>query len=196
MESLILSSCGLSFDSGNSLAQANAFDRFPKLRYLDLSGNSCSSTELFEINSTWKELQILRTSEDFGSWAKCFQKIAAMVHSGYLPKLEELHAIKYQQCQDDWECPRCGQLSEVVLRKRIEEECRYRYTGVQHTGCNVTLKDLVVPIVDNLPMIKSSSFETIYFYSRNFFPFKLEGAQVEKQEIRSKNITIDCIKQW
>ena len=196
LESLILRSCGLPPDSGSSLAQANAYGRFPKLKQLDLSGNSCTSTNLFEINTTWKELQILRTSENFGFWAETFQKIAEMVYSGYLPKLEELHANKYEQYLDDSECPRCGLPSKAVLRKRIEEECRYRYTGVQYTGCNVTLKDLLVPIVDNLPMIKSSSFEAIYFYSRNFFPFELEGAQVEKQEIRSKNITTDFIKQW
>ena len=193
LESLILRSCGLPPDSGSSLAQANAYGRFPKLKQLDLSGNSCTSTNLFEINSTWKELQILRTSENFGNWAETFQKIAKMVHSGYLPKLEELHANEYEQYLDDSECPRCRLPSEAVLRKRIEEECRYRYTSVQYTRYNVTLKDLLVPIVNNLPMLKSSSFEAIYFYSQHLFVLNLKGAQAEKQEIRSKNITIHFI---
>ena len=191
LESLILRSCGLLPDSGNSIAQANASSRIPELRHLDLSGNSCSSIDLFEISSPWKELQILHTSEDFYSWATTFQKMAEMVRSECLPKLEEIH-VNDKHHRDYNECRSCRQPPEHVLRMQIEQ--KYRYDNPQYNSSQLTIRDLFTSIADNLPMLKPSSLEGIYIYSHHFFSFEPDGAHVEKQKIRSKNITIDFIK--
>ena len=191
LKSLILRSCGLPTDSGDSLAQANASGKIPQLKQLDLTGNSCSSTDLFEINSPWNELQSLRTSEDLWLWPATFQKVATMIESGYFPKLEELHVKDHLSYEDDSKCPTCGLPPENVFRRRIKDQCM----RLQSTWSYVTLIHLLTPIVENLSRLRSSSFEAIYFYSHNIYSLELDSAQAEKQEIRSKNITIDFIAQ-
>ena len=181
LKNLILRSCGLPPDSGDSLAQANASGKIPQLKQLDLTGNSCSSKNLFEINSPWKELQSLRTSENFWLWTGTFPKVATLIESGYLPKLEEMHVKEYEKYEDDSTCPTCGLSPENVLRR--EDQCMRLK--------DVTLKHLLAPIAENLPRLKSSSFEAIYFYIRNIYSLEIDSAQAEKQEITSKNLTID-----
>ena len=192
LESLSQRSCGLPSDSGESLAQANASGRLQKLKQLDLRGNACTSVDLFVIKCPWKELQILRTSENFQSWPKTCQKIAEMIKSGHLPKLVEIHVQEYEDYNDEYECPTCGLPPEHVLRDRV----RRVYVSSRNTRPQVTPKVLLGSIVENLPRLKPSLFEAIYFYSGHFFSYNCEDIEAGKQEIRSKNIMIDFIKQW
>ena len=188
LESLILRSCDLSSENVSCLAQANTWGKFPRLKHLDVTRNSCKINDLFETKSHWNELQIVRICEDFRHWQDSVRNIVQLLQSGFLNRLQELHVETWDDHLDYTRCRLCGSLSEDAIADKIrrESEARMGENRFSH-------KDVLAPLVNHLDILGSSSLGAIYICSPPYF-FNPKNVQVEKQRIRSRNIMLHFVE--
>ena len=187
LELLSLRAC-LSTETGHILAQANVSGRFPRLKYLDITGNSFTSADIFELSHPWKELQTLHTGENWSAWQKSFQTIASMLETKNLDQLRELHVKEWQFIEEYVRCRECGLLPKQFLKKQMQLQC----CPQKVQGPPVSTRTILTPIVNNLEKIQDSGLNTIYVYSYSDYSEALD----EKLKIRRQGIKLYLIDRF
>ena len=100
LNDLLLSNCGLDGDDLRNLAQANAEDKLPQLKFLDVSDNPKTVGKLhclFSYGQKWEKLLILNITQDIDS-TEDFRSLIGPVRSGALESLIQLGLSENSRC--------------------------------------------------------------------------------------------------
>ena len=195
VESLVLAHTELS--DLRYLSQANAQDRFPSLRYLDVSKNFCFLDSLFAYDSEWKQLQVLHVGMKPGHWDLSCQSIANVIHKKCLQQLKHLH-IWFKENDypiSHMRCTKCRSLPENIVEITFEREMYHRVKEHERDilliNPNLPVsshKRVLDPVARYIDTMKSSScLEAVHFYSRLMDPSE---AEAEKRQIRGDGVAL------
>ena len=184
-ESLVLAHTGLR--DIRCLSQANAQDRFPHLRHLDVSKNDCFVGGLFEYESNWKRLEVLHVGDQRYFWDQSCSSVAKMIEKKCLTKLKELHVWfqDYDVLRQEEQCAECRGFPAYALKNQWERQmyCQLKVhernmLSLKPDPPLLSSKEVLGPVAKYAHMMRSSSsLGAVYFYSNTWYDTE---AEVEK----------------
>ena len=195
LESLVLARTGLR--DLRCLGQANAQDRFPSLRHLDVSKNDCPLEGLFDYESEWKRLQVLHVGVQGSFWNQsCCLSVASMIEKKCLTKVKQLHVwFQEHNVYELGRCSMCWSFPKETLKRDWEREMYRRLKKQERKMLSLyqyppllSPKEVLGPVAKHAGMMRSSScLEAVYFYSDVQFD---TGGEGEKRQIRADGLRL------